>query len=96
MKLEFFTSSSGRNYTAVFLNQLNVVDRGTILGVFEDIKRFGFSTVGCQFRQIDGKLWEIKIETKGGGYRFFLCDVIGWNNGGAACLPKTRAEGPSA
>lgn len=77
MKLEFFTSSSGRKYAEVFINHLSLDERGHILGIFEDIKQYGFSALGCRFRQIEGKLWEIKIETKGGGYRFFYVMLSG-------------------
>ena len=47
------------------------VDRAVILAVFADIQQHGFNAIGCQFRQIENKLWEIKIRTAGGGSRFF-------------------------
>jgi hypothetical protein len=53
------------------LDDLNVQDRAAILAVFADIRIHGFNALGCQFRQIEGKLWEIKIRTTGGGWRFF-------------------------
>lgn len=71
MKLGFYTSGAGRSYIEYFLNQLPKNDRATILSVFEDIKQFGLSAIGCQFRHMEGKLWEIKIKTQSGGYRFF-------------------------
>jgi phage-related protein len=39
--------------------------------VFQDIQNYGFEAKGCEFRQIESKLWEIKIRTSTGGYRFF-------------------------
>lgn len=71
VKLIFIQSASGRSYVEDYLNKLNDDERATILAVFEDIEKYGFSATGCQFRRIEGKLWEIKIKTRGGGYRFF-------------------------
>lgn len=71
MKIEFHRSRSGRSYFEDFLGDLAKSDRAEILAVFVDIERHGFNAIGCQFRQIDGKLWEIKIRTAGGGWRFF-------------------------
>ena len=42
-----------------------------MLAVFADIQEYGLDAKGCQFRQIEGKLWEIKIRALAGGYRFF-------------------------
>jgi len=71
VKIEFHRSRSGRSYFEDFLGDLAKSDRAEILAVFVDIERHGFNAIGCQFRQIDGKLWEIKIRTAGGGWRFF-------------------------
>ncbi len=71
VKVEFHASSSGRSYFEIFLKSLHKADRAAILAVFEDIQSSGFNARGCQFRQIEGKLWEIKIKTQGGGWRFF-------------------------
>ena len=71
MRVIFHSSSSGRSYIEGFLKGLSTQDRAAILAVFEDIKKFGFSALGCEFRQIEGKLWEIKLRTASGGYRFF-------------------------
>lgn len=71
MRILFHTSSSGRSYIEKFLETLSNQDRATVLAVFADIREHGLSGVGCEFRQIEGKLWEIKVRTPGGGYRFF-------------------------
>ncbi len=71
MHIEFHQAKSGRSYFESFLDDLPIQDSAAILAVFEDIKTHGFNALGCQFRQIDGKLWEIKIRTSGGGWRFF-------------------------
>lgn len=75
MKIDFFESKSGRSYFEDFLKDLQKPDRAAILAVFCDIRDHGFNALGCQFRQIDGKLWEIKIKTAGGGWRFFYMTI---------------------
>ena len=71
MKVEFHRSGSGRSYFEDFLKGLPKADRAASLAVFQDIQTYGFNALGCEFRQLEGKLWEIKIKTAGGGWRFF-------------------------
>jgi phage-related protein len=71
MKVTFASAASGRSYFEKFLQKLSTQDRAVVLAVFQDIQDYGFSAKGCDFRQIDGKLWEIKIRAPTGGYRFF-------------------------
>jgi phage-related protein len=70
-RFTFYRSSSGRNLIEEFLNELDLKSRASILAVFQDICDNGLGSIGCQFRQIEGKLWEMKIRTFSGGYRFF-------------------------
>lgn len=77
MRIMFHASGSGRSYIEGFLKDLTSQDRATVLAVFDEIRYYGFSAVGCEFRQIEGKLWEIKIRTASGGYRFFYTMLSG-------------------
>jgi phage-related protein len=67
MRIEFYKSESGRVPVREYLESLPKYERAEIARVFERIKTFGFNTPGAQFRQIKGKLWEIKISE----YRIF-------------------------
>ncbi len=78
VQIRFHLSRSGRSYIADFLNDLDPRTRADILAVFEDIRNHGLGAVGCQFRQIEGKLWEVKIRAASGGYRFFYV-MLGTN-----------------
>ncbi len=71
MRVLFHKSRSDRAYIEDFLADLDARDRSTILAVFTDIRESGLDAKGCQFRQIESKLWEIKVRAPGGGYRFF-------------------------
>ncbi len=75
MRISFYQARSGRSYISSFLEDLSAQDRATILAVLSDIQSHGFVAKGCQFRQIEGKLWEIKIRTQGGSYRFFYVSI---------------------
>ena len=75
MRVTFAAAASGRSYFEKFIQGLSVQDRAVILAVFQDIQDYGFDAKGCEFRQIDGKLWEIKIRAPTGGYRFFYVTV---------------------
>ena len=65
--LEAPTLFLGTFLSASERRKLPKADQSAILAVFEDLRQHGFNALGCQFRQIDGKLWEIKIRTSGGG-----------------------------
>lgn len=71
MKVTFAAAMSGRSYFEKFIQDLSVQDRSVILAVFQDIQDYGFGAKGCEFRQIENKLWEIKVRAPAGGYRFF-------------------------
>ena len=71
MEVSFYTKSSGKSFIVDFLKKLSSDDQAAILATFDDIRGSGFSAVGCDFRQIEGKLWEVKIRLASGGYRFF-------------------------
>ena len=75
MKITFAAAASGRSYFEKFIESLSIQDRAVILAVFKDIQDYGFDAKGCEFRQMEGKLWEIKIRAPTGGYRFFYVRV---------------------
>lgn len=61
MRITFYTTSSGRSPVLDYLNDLSKQERARLLEAFDQIEQKGFDSVRVQFRQIDGKLWEIKI-----------------------------------
>ena len=71
MKVTFVAAAAGRSYFEKFLQDLSIQDRAVILAVFQDIQKHGLGAKGCDFRQIEGKLWEVKVRAPTGGYRFF-------------------------
>lgn len=50
-----------------YIQNLAKPDRARVLEALEQIERRGFDAVRVEFRQIEGKLWEVKI----GSHRVF-------------------------
>ncbi|MBL6990568.1 MAG: type II toxin-antitoxin system RelE/ParE family toxin [Bacteriovoracaceae bacterium] len=69
MDIEFYETSSGRSPVTDFIDKQPKRDQAVILAVLNDISEEGYGAKGCQFRQLEGKLWEIKIKSPSGGYR---------------------------
>ena len=70
MQVVFYTHSSGRSPITDFIDKQSRIDQAIISAVLEDIEDSGFTAKGCKFRQLKGKLWEIKIKTPSGSSRF--------------------------
>ncbi len=75
MELKFFTSKDGKQPVLDFIRSLEKPDRAKIYGCLDSIEMLGFETPRVEFRQIEGKLWEIKIKTVSGGYRVFYISI---------------------
>lgn len=93
MKVSFFASLSGRCYVEDYIDGLNKIDQATVIAVLKDIEQHGLSAIGCQFRQIEGKLWEIKIRTPSGGHRIFYVMI---SNSEIMCLHAYKKQGQKA
>ncbi len=61
IKVEFYRTASGRLPVADYVGSLHSKEQKRVYAVLNDIENSGFETVGAHFRQISGKLWEIKI-----------------------------------
>jgi len=67
VKVTFAAAASGRSYFDKFLQDLTKRDRAVILAVFKDIQDYGLDAKGCEFRQIESKLWEVKMRAPTAG-----------------------------
>ncbi len=45
------------------------------MAVLENIGEEGLNAKGCSFRQLEGKLWEIKIKSHSGEYRLLYAII---------------------
>ncbi len=69
MKVAFYISASGRQPVEEFITSLPKADQARFRDVFNGIQTYGLNCPRVQFRQLRGKLWEIKFSTSSGGYR---------------------------
>lgn len=69
MKIAFYKAT--RVPVADFIAAMEKRDRAKVLGCLKSIKELGFASPRAECRQINGKLWEIKIHAPSAGYRFF-------------------------
>lgn len=70
MKILFYKPNK-RSPVQGFIRKLQPDDRLRILACLRSIEELGLDCPRVQFRQIRGKLWEIKIKTPCSGYRIF-------------------------
>lgn len=61
MKVTFYTKASGRSPVLDYIRSLSKSESARLLEALDQIEKYGFNAVRVRFRQIEGKLWEIKI-----------------------------------
>jgi len=71
MKIKFYLKENGRSPIIEDIQSLASKDRAKVLGCLKNIKELGFNSHRVIFRQVRGKLWEIKINLESGGFRLF-------------------------
>jgi phage-related protein len=69
MEVVFYETGSGRSPVTKFIDDQPMRDQAIIIAVINAIEEDGLQAKGATFRQLDGKLWEIKIKAPSGGYR---------------------------
>lgn len=58
-----------------FIEKLDLQDRAKILACLKSVEELGFECPRVAFRQIRGKLWEIKINAAKTGVRIFYVTI---------------------
>ncbi|MFM8454845.1 MAG: type II toxin-antitoxin system RelE/ParE family toxin [Gammaproteobacteria bacterium] len=74
MKIVFYGEK--RKPVLDFIEKLPIEEQARILGCLKNIEELGFDCPRVMFRQIKGKLWEIKIQTVNSGYRIFYVTIM--------------------
>ena len=77
MKVRFYKSASGRVPARDFMLDLHESDRTKVLTTLAHVELSGLNNSSVIFRNIDGKLWEIKIRGYDGSYRLFYVTLKG-------------------
>ncbi len=69
MKIALYETLSGRSPIEDFISDLPKNDQARFADVFEGIEKYGLDCPRVQFRQLRGKLWEVKFNAPSGGFR---------------------------
>ena len=62
MRLAYYTTASGRRPVVEYVERQDKAERARVIEALEMIELHGLTAPRVGFRQIRGKLWEIKIE----------------------------------
>ena len=73
VRATFFATAAGRCPVLDYINSLAKPERARVLEALDQIERRGLAAIRVRFRQIEGKLWEIKI----GSHRVFYVMIDG-------------------
>jgi phage-related protein len=74
MKIEYYTTSSGRKPVVDYIRMQPKIDKAGLIEALDMIETYGFNAPRVNFRHIRGKLWEIKIE-RNLSHRIFYVSV---------------------
>lgn len=69
MEVIFYETTNGRSPVTKFIDEQPTRDQAIIVAVINEIAENGLQAKGAVLRQLEGKLWEIKIKAPSGGYR---------------------------
>ncbi len=69
MKILFYTTPAGRKPVSTYIENLSLDDQARFTDLWNGIQVHGLAYDRADFRQLNGKLWEIKLRTKGNSYR---------------------------
>jgi phage-related protein len=70
--IRYWRNQSGKAPVEGYIDNVdNKAERAEILSTLNGIQRYGTDAVGVDFRQIEGKLWELKIRIYRNQHRIF-------------------------
>ena len=96
MNILFYQTPSGRSPVEDFIEGLPWDDQTRFTAIYEGILEHGFECQRVTFKQLDGKLWEIKFKVKSGGYRIGYVlssgDTMVWLHAFKKTTQKTPTE----
>ena len=77
MKVLLYRTPGGRETVQAELEALPKADLGKVAEVEQGIREYGLDYQGAGFRQLRGKLWELRFRTRRGNTRIAYCVVSG-------------------
>ncbi len=78
LSINYWRNPSGKAPVEKYIDAIdNKEERAEILSLLKGIQENGTDAVGVEFRQIEGKLWELKIRLSGHQHRVFYVVLKG-------------------
>jgi phage-related protein len=74
---EFYTDERGRAPVEEFLDTVPPKERASIFRVLDLLKEFGLQLGSRYVRHLEGKLWELRVQTRGKTYRILYFAYTG-------------------
>ncbi len=76
--INYWRNPSGKAPVEEYIDDIdNKEEKAELLSALNGIQDYGTDAVGVDFRQIEGKLWELKIRTHGKQHRIFYAVLKG-------------------
>ena len=76
--VNYWRNPTGKAPVEKYIDEINNKgERAEVLAALKGIQEYGTDAVGVEFRQIEGKLWELKIRTHGNQHRIFYVVLKG-------------------
>lgn len=76
--VNYWRNPSGKAPVEKYIDEiLNKEERAELLSALKGIQEYSTDAVGVDFRQIEGKLWELKIRAHGKHHRIFYVVLKG-------------------
>lgn len=96
MRVFYYKTSSGRSPVTDYIDGLPVTDQSRFLEIAQEIELHGLNAARMVFKPLQGKLWEIKFTSVGGGYRILYVmidrDSMVWLHAFKKKTQKTPAK----
>lgn len=78
LSINYWRNPSGKAPVEKYIDAIdNKEERAEIFATLKGVQQYGTDAVGVDFRQIEGKLWELKIRTHGSQHRIFYVVLQG-------------------
>ncbi|NCO83887.1 MAG: type II toxin-antitoxin system RelE/ParE family toxin [Nitrospirae bacterium CG_4_10_14_3_um_filter_44_29] len=76
--VNYWRNPAGKAPVEKYIDEINNKgEKAELLSALKGIQEYGTDAVGVEFRQIEGKLWELKIRTHGSQHRIFYVVIKG-------------------
>lgn len=78
LSINYWRNPSGKAPVEKYIDSIdNKEERAELLSILNGIQENGTDALGVEFRQIEGKLWEVKIRLHGNQHRIFYIVLRG-------------------